>query len=274
MTTPLPFGFETIWHWLLAYGLALGRPTAMLAVNPVFTRAQISGVIRGAVATALAMPMVPVIAATLPETGLGMVGLLLLAAKEALIGGALGLLLGAPFWALDIAGDVLDAQRGATQGRLNDPAGFGDVSISGTMLVVAGIALFVATGGLITLARLLYDSWALWRPLGSFPEFDSRTPGLLLGLLDSITRQGLLLAVPPVIAMLVADAALMLVARIAPQLRIDDLALSLRNIVFFLILPPYILFLVTYVRHDLAGLPQLFDLLRQTAPATAPGVAP
>lgn len=264
--------FEVVWRWLLAFGLALARPTAMLSLNPVFTRAQITGVIRGAVATALALPMVPVIAATLPPNGSNPLGLLLLSGKEALIGAAIGLLLGAPFWALDVAGDVLDAQRGATQGRLNDPAGFEDVSVSGTMLIMTGIVLFVATGGLDTLADLLYGSWTIWRPLGSFPDLDARTPALLLGLLDRVTRQGLLLAVPPVIAMLLADAALMVVARMAPQLRIDDLALSSRNIVFFLFLPLYALFLVTYMRQDLATLPGIFDLLRATAPAapTAP----
>lgn len=258
--------FSLIWHWLLAFGLALGRPTAMLALNPVFTRAQITGLIRGAVATALALPMVPVVAGALPREGMGVIGLLLLGMKEAVIGATLGLLLGAPFWALDVAGDVLDAQRGATQGRLNDPAGFEDVSVSGTLLTVTAIAIFAATGGLTTLAQLLYGSWDIWHPLGSLPVLDARTPSLLLHLLDAITRQGFLLALPPVIAMLLGDAALLVIARMAPQLRIDDLALSLRNIIFFLVLPLYALYLIGGLRHGLASLPGVLDTLRDAAP--------
>ena len=147
-------------------------------------------------------------------------------------------------------------------GRLNDPAGFADVSISGTMLVIAGIGLFVITGGLETLSGMLYDSWSLWQPLGTLPQLNDRTPLLLLGLLDKVTRQGLLIASPAVFAMLLADAALLVVTRIAPQMRINDLALSLRNIVFLIFMLLYALFLLTYIREDLAGLPRLFELIR------------
>lgn len=267
------FDFATVWHWLVAYGIALARPMAMLSLNPVFTRAQITGLIRGAVASALALPMIPVLAAG-PLEEAGSIGLLLLTCKEALIGAALGLLLGAPFWALDVAGDVLDAQRGATQGRLNDPAGFEDVSISGTMLIVTGIALFVLTGGLETLADLLYGSWAIWRPLGAWPQLDSRTPPLLLGVLDRVTRQGVLVALPAVVAMLMVDMGLMIVARMAPALRIDDLALSARNVVFTLFMPLYALFLLTYMRQDLATLPDILALLRTATGLPADGALP
>jgi type III secretion protein T len=254
--------FEIVWHWLIACGIALARPTAMLSFNPVFTRAQLTGVIRGAVASALAFPMIPVVAAALPRNGLGPIALLLLTFKEAAVGATLGLLLAAPFWALDVAGDIMDAQRGATQGRLNDPAGFADVSISGTMLIMIGIALFVMTGGLETLADLLYGSWNLWPPLGALPQLSDRTPLLLLGLLDGVTRQGLLMALPAVFAMLLADAALLVLARIVPQIRIEDLTLSLRSVVFSIFMPLYALFLLTYLRQDLASMPHLFELLR------------
>ena len=264
--------FTVVWHWLLAYGIAIARPMAMLSLNPVFTRANLTGLFRGAVASALALPIVPLIAAALPREGLGPVALLLLTLKEAVIGATLGLLLGAPFWALDVAGDVMDAQRGATQGRLNDPAGFADVSISGTMLIVSGVVLFVMTGGLETLTSLLYDSWTLWPPLGALPQLNDRTPLLLLGVLDRITRQGLLIAVPVVFAMLLADAALMVLARIVAGMRIDDLALSVRNIVFLIFMPLYVLFLLTYQRQDFAGMPHLFELLSTSV--GGPGIPP
>ena len=248
--------------------LLLGRPLAMLTFTPAFSRVQFTALLRGGVALALALPMFPAVLAAFTRQHPSTFTVAALAGKEVLIGFALGLLLGAPFWALDIAGDYLDAQRGATQGRLNDPAAFSDVSITGTLLVVTAVALFVATGGLETLTDLLYRSWALWNPLGGFPELDSRTPDLLLGFLDRITRQGLTLALPPIVAMLLSDAGLLIVARLAPQLRIDDMALALRNIVFVVIMPVYALFLIGYVSQDLGSLSGLFDLLRDAAPPT------
>jgi type III secretion protein T len=267
-TSFLNFDFKAVENLLMAYALAVARPTAMVSIMPAFTRVQLTGLLKGAIATALAIPMIPVLTTALPKEGWTTFGVFLLVGKEALLGFPLGLVLGAPFWALDIAGDLLDAQRGATQGRLNDPAGFADVSITGTLLMMTGVALFVATGGLQTFADLLYRSWAIWKPLASFPHFDARTPDLALGFLDRITREGLMLALPPIVAMLLADAGLLIVARLASQLRIDDLALALRNIVFVLFLPTYALFLIVYIRQDLGTLPGLLDLLRDAAPGT------
>ncbi|WP_407158268.1 type III secretion system export apparatus subunit SctT [Bradyrhizobium sp. STM 3557] len=254
--------FEVAWHWLLAFGIALARPIGLLSFNPMFNRVPLTGVIRGAAASALALPVAPVIEAALPRDGLGPIAMVLLTTKEAIVGSVLGFVLGMPFWALDVAGDVMDAQRGATQGRLNDPAGFEDVSISGTMLIMIGTVLFVMSGGLETLTSLLCDSWTVWRPFGAFPQLNDRTPLLLLGMLDRMTRQGFLIAAPAVFAMLLADAALLVLARIAPQMRVDDLALSLRNIVFFIVMLFYAAFLLVYVRQDLVDLPRLFDLMR------------
>ncbi len=56
----------------------------MLALNPVFTRVQLTAVIRGAVASALALPAVPALASALPHDGLPAITLLLLALKERL----------------------------------------------------------------------------------------------------------------------------------------------------------------------------------------------
>jgi type III secretion protein T len=115
----------------------------------------------------------------------------------------------------------------------------------------------------------LYRSWAVWKPLGAFPQLDARTPDLVLCFLDRITRQGLMLALPLITVLLLADAGLLIVARFAPQLRTDDLALSVRNIVFLSFLPIYAVFLIGYIRQDLGTLPGLFGLLRDTAPAGA-----
>jgi type III secretion protein T len=68
--------------------------------------------------------------------------------------------------------------------------------------------------------------------------------------------------------MLLVDAALLVFTRIAPQARIDDLALSLRNIVFMLFMLLYALYLLTYIREDLAGLPHLFELIRASEGAS------
>jgi len=66
----------------------------------------------------------------------------------------------------------------------------------------------------------------------------------------------------------------MVVARMAPQMRIDDLALSARNVAFFIFMPLYALFLLTYMRQELATLPNIVELLRASGSAPPAGVGP
>lgn len=257
-------------HWLLALLVAMARPTLMLSVHALFTRLQLGAIVRGAVAAVLALPMLPRIANLLPVGSGSDMTLMLLVGKEAVLGAVIGLPLSLPFWALDVAGDIVDQQRGATQGRLNDPAGFEDVSISGTLLLMTGVGLFVMTGGLTTIASLLYASWGLWPALSAMPSPVPQAPALILGLLDAVLRQGLLLATPILLAMLMADATIIMVGRFAPQLRIDDIATAARNLVFYVFLPLYCGYLVLYVRQDQAVLPRMIDLVQRALPATAP----
>ncbi|MCX2561142.1 type III secretion system export apparatus subunit SctT [Acetobacter farinalis] len=249
-------------HWLLALGFAMARPMGLLAIHPAFSRFQITGLLRGAMALVLALPAVPMIAALLNQTPQTGISLMVLGMKEGALGCVLGLLLGMPFWMLDVAGDVLDLQRGATQGRINDPAGFEDVSITGTFLLLLGITYFAASGGLQMMLDSLYQSWTIWGPLSGLPDFSRQFPVLVLGLLDDMLVSALSLALPMLLAMLLSDIALSIVSRAAPSLRVDDHAMGARNIVFFFVLTLYTSYLCLFVRQDIARMPAFFDALK------------
>ncbi len=253
----------SVWHWLLAFGLAIARPFAMLSVAPVFTRMQLSGLLRGAAASAFAMPMLPALARDMRPGDASSLTLLLAFAKEAVLGGVLGIALGAPFWALALAGDVIDNARGANQGRLSaDLASGEDEGVTGTLLILTGIMLFVLAGGLQVVAQALYTSWALWKPFSAFPTPAAGATRLILGLLDQIMRTGLRIAAPVIIAALLADVTLIIIGRFAPQLRVEDLAVTARNLVFTLFMPLYCAFMILYMRQDQAQVPHLVDQMK------------
>ncbi|GAN59201.1 EscT/YscT/HrcT family type III secretion system export apparatus protein [Acetobacter cibinongensis] len=249
-------------HWLLALGFAMARPMGLLSIHPVFTRFQITGLLRGAMALVLALPAVPFIATMLEQTPHTGIALMMLGVKEGLLGCVLGLLLGMPFWMLDVAGDILDLQRGATQGRINDPAGFEDVSITGSFFLLLGITYFAASGGLQVVLHCLYESWTLWPPLSGLPGFSQHFPTVVLGLLDEMLSSAISLALPMLLAMLLSDIALSIVSRAAPSLRVDDHAMGARNIVFFFVLTLYTSYLCLFVRQDVARIPAFFEALR------------
>jgi type III secretion protein T len=234
--------------WLITYAILLARPLAMLSVNPIFSQTELSNTLKGAVATGLILPLWPATAAAFMSNPPDVWSFAFIAIKESLIGVALGLPLGLPFWTLQAAGDIIDQQRGATQGRLNDPAGFGDTSVTGTLLLFCGIVVLSTTGRLDVIPETLYTSWRIWRPLEMLPIIqDTRAADLVLHLLDTLQAQAVLLGAPVLLAMLISDVTMLLLARIAPQLRVDDLSLGVRNLVFVAFMPLYAGFLLLYV---------------------------
>ncbi|MBE7211990.1 MAG: flagellar biosynthetic protein FliR, partial [Gluconacetobacter diazotrophicus] len=145
-------------RWLIAYAILLARPMAILSINPVFSRLELSNLLKGAIATGMVFPMWPVLVNAMGGQAPGTTTLLLIVVKEVLVGAAIGLPLGLPFWGLLAVGDIVDQQRGATQGRLNDPAGFGDLSVTGTLLLLCAIMILVVNGRLDVIADTLYTS--------------------------------------------------------------------------------------------------------------------
>ena len=263
-------GFAAARQWLTAYAILLARPFALMSVHPVFTRVQMSNLLKGVIATGLIIPVWPRVAHEIALAGTGGIApVVILIVKESLLGAALGLPLGLPFWALLAAGDVVDQQRGATQGRLNDPAGFGDASVTGTLFLLCGIVLFVGTGQLETFVSVLYDSWVVWQPLATLPLPGPGAGVLALHLLDALEHAALTLGMPIILVMLLSDAAMMFVARLAPQLKIDTLSLGVRNLVFVIFIPVYIGFLLVYGLRNEAVMGDAVRLLTPVLPAAA-----
>jgi type III secretion protein T len=258
-------------HWMLAYGIAMARPLAVLTISPLFARAQISGFMRGAVATAFAVPALPLLGHTLNEFGSPAYMIVLLTIKEAVLGGLLGLLLGIPFLSLEVAGQIVDTQRGASSAQANDATGE-EMSFSGTLFFLIGGLVFAASGGIQEAVALLYKSWQIWPALAGLPSAGSGTPVFVLGLMDQVLAEAFRLVSPLVFAMLLADIALILIGRVAPQLRVDNQALSVRNLVFFVALPIYGAYLLYYIREAMFQTPHALDLIGKVLPNHAPSV--
>jgi type III secretion protein T len=245
---------NVVFGHLVAFALAIARPTALVIVFPVFARLGLTGLIRGAFVVALSLPVIPGLVDVLPPAGTATVRLAGLALKEAVIGGLLGLLFGVPFWAVEVAGDLLDYERQAPDAQLQDPSAMTESTPSGTLFIITAVVLFVAADGLRNVAAALYDSYTLWPITDMAPQWQSGAGLLTLQLLDRVLRLALILAFPVLLAMFVAMLALMVIARFAPQLNVFDLSMAARNLVFFLVMPLYAAFLVDYFGSRLGEL--------------------
>jgi type III secretion protein T len=245
---------ERLYDYLIATGFALARMTGLIMVMPVFTRMGLTGILRSATALVLALPLVPMMGAAIAGERLTVTIVAGLLFKEVVVGLAIGLVLGVPVWAAEAAGDIIDLQRGAGSASLMDPLSVDTESITATLFGLGMVALYFGSGGLYLTLRTVYDSYAIWPVANMFPIFTPAATELFVRLLDNVITMGLVLVAPIVVFMLLSDLLLGLVSRAAPHLNVFALSLSVKNLVFALLLAFYCAFLIRYMKTDLSSL--------------------
>lgn len=254
--------FELAYPYLTALSLAVARALGMVLITPAFNRLGLTGMIRSAVAVVIALPVAPAVFAALTSgqdpSMLALMGLMI---KEMSIGLLVGLVFGIPFWAAEVAGELIDLQRGSTMAQLLDPLSAGESSITSTLLSITLIALFFMSGGFTLAIDGLYRSYQLWPALEFMPVVGQGTALEIMRILDRVMEIGVLMVAPIVIALLVADLLLAYVSRMAPQLHVFDLSLPLKNLLFSFLMVVYVAFLVPYMLAELGQMRGLFQVL-------------
>jgi type III secretion protein T len=252
-----PTLFARGFAYFLAAGLATARTSGLVVVAPIFTRLGLTGMLRGAMALALALPLLPSMADVLIAEHFTPITFAALTLKEGVVGVVIGLVLGVPFWAAELAGSILDYQRGSNAASLVDPMQEVTEGITGTLLGITMVALYYTSGGLSLTLRTVYDSYKLWPPGHFLPMFGADAASIFLSLLDGIATMGVLLAAPLMVCLLLSDLLIGLLSRAAPNFNLFALSLSTKNLVFAALLAFYCAFMITYMGDNLGALLQV-----------------
>lgn len=258
--------FKPLEPYFVAAAFALARMLAMMIVFPVFDRLGVTGFVRNSIAVVISIPIIPMIVAHLgdEQLGLGLIAALLL--KEVVVGLVVGVVLAVPLYAAEAAGDILDLQRGSSSASLSDPLGSSQSAITGTLLALIVIALYFASGCFDLTLRAIYDSYGIWPVRRFLPLFSREAGGLFLSLLDTIVSTGLMLVGPVVVCMLLVDLLFGFIARAAPSLQPFYLAMTVKNLVFSLVLVLYSAFMVGYMKNGLVVFLDVKPQLEAIAP--------
>jgi type III secretion protein T len=257
---------KAAYPYLLASGLAVARALGVVLITPAFTRLGVTGLLRSCIAVAVAVPAVPpILDAIAPVQGLSPLTVAGLMIKEVVVGGVIGFVFGVPFWAAETAGDIVDLQRGSSASQLLDPIALAESSVSATFLTLAMLALFFTTGGFALLADAIYRSYELWPATRFTPVFDSSAALVALKTLDRIMQIAVLLVAPIMVALLAADLMLGYLSRLAPQIHVFDLSLSVKNLLFTFMMVVYAVFLAPAMLTEVGALRGAFDLVRDFA---------
>lgn len=250
---------------LMALLLGSSRPLAFLLVTPLFTRFGLqAGVIRGALLLAFAAPILPGVyaqVAAAPDLQVTMMAGLIL--KELGIGLLLAMILGVPFWAISAAGDMIDMQRGASMAELVDPGSGDQTTVTGTLFFLIAALLLVSQGWFTeVMLASLYGTYAIWPVLAPLPPLDAVSGAAALGFLDAIGRIGLTLALPIFGPLFLTEIGLALAGKYTQTMNIMFLAMSVKQIVFCILLPIYFTALTYYMLAEMKDLSTAPDTLR------------
>jgi len=212
--------------WLLATLLLSVRVAAATMLAPVFGPSQVPGTVRVllslgiAAAIVAALPAVPTSDNPLDSTP----HLAVAALSELLIGASLSFGFLAAYAATQVAGRVLDIQMGFGVASVLNPATAGFSPLLGSVFGMAAVATFLALDGHHVLIQALALSARAVPPGARFAvDWDAvlKQSGVMFTF-------GTALAAPVMLALLLADLAMAVLARSMPSLNVFVLSFSIK----------------------------------------------
>lgn len=219
--------------WLAMFVFPLTRILALLATAPVFNNAALPMRMRVIAGLAIALALSPALPPmpTIPASS--WIGLVVLA-EQILIGVLLGFALRIAFAAVDVTGELIGLQMGLSFATFFDPTSGGQTPVISEFLGLLTALVFLSLNGHLLALSVLAESFTLL-PVSTTPIRAAAFSSLLVWS-ATLFSTGLLLALPLITALLIANIALGVLARIAQQLNLFAVGFPITLALGFLVL--------------------------------------
>lgn len=253
--------------FLTAMALVAPRAAVCLAMLPGFSGKTLQGMLRNAVALAIALPALPPAYAAVALNPPGFLLAGALAFKEAAVGLMLGVLMAVPVWVAQSIGSILDAQRSPIQLQSNDASLDQDASALGGMLLQAVVLVLMQAGLFAALVRILLDSYALWPALNLLPPFETGHLDLLVRRFGEFFWHIAVYGGPVIMPLLMIDFGFAIIGMFASNLQVSFASSPIKSLAGMFILLVYWPIFSHYVAGDFAHMldfiPQFMTYGRQ-----------
>jgi type III secretion protein T len=236
---------------IVALLLTLPRIYAFLATSQLLNPGAVPRMARTAAILVLAIPVVPLNYAAAQVFSRTPEAIAFHFMKEIVIGFLLGYLIGWIFWVVQAAGALIDNQRGAAIASSIDPLQGHESSPLGLLFSQAFLTYLFATGAVLPIFGILYVSYAVWPSTSAFPAISPEFPELILRLFDNAFRLAVVMSAPIIAAMFMAEFALALVSRFAPQLQVFVVAMPIKSGLAIFMLIFYFTYLLPFAAEQL-----------------------
>lgn len=233
---------------IVAFMLVLTRVGPMFVLAPVFSARAIPAQARLVCAVGISLALTPLAmrGQQVPTEALGAASLLV---KEAIVGTAFAFALSAITAGVQTAAGLIDTVSGFSYASVLDPFTSVQSGVFGQLYSLFVAVVLVVTGGAQLMVAGIAGTYSVV-PLTETPAFTSL--GQLA--LDGFARVfvlGLEVAAPVLLALIVVDASLGLVARAAPQLNVFVVGLPAKILVAVAVAVSSLPFVAGHVRTEL-----------------------
>ncbi|WP_110180334.1 flagellar biosynthetic protein FliR [Nocardioides solisilvae] len=198
---------------LLAYLMASLRIGAWLAVVPPFSSRSVPTMAKVVLALGLAFTVAPSLRG---QVATGTWDLVVVAVTQVLVGVGMGFVTFLLFQAISAAGALVDIFGGFALAAAFDPLAMNMNTVFGKFHQMLATMLLFATGGHLLVIGGLLSTFELL-PLGEVPD-TAGAPGVLTTAFGMFFVTAVQIALPMIAVLFVADLALALLTKVAPQL--------------------------------------------------------
>jgi type III secretion protein T len=268
------FFFRTFDREFIALFLTIPRIYAFLETAQLLNSSAVPRLTRTVAILSLAIAAVPINMVHVEAFDRTIASIALLVVKEGVIGFVLGYLVGWIFWAVQSAGALIDNQRGAAIAASIDPMQGQETSPLGILFSQAFFAYVYAAGVILPVLGLLYQSYAIWPATVVMPAIAPNFPELVLGFTDQAMRLVVVLAGPIIAVMFLAEFALAIVSRFAPQVQVFILAMPIKSGLAIFMLIFYFSVLLPHAADQMLFVTDVIGRLRSVVDPGGPLLLP
>ena len=218
--------------WLAAFMFPLARLLGLFASAPLWSNRGIPVRIRLAAGLAIAMAVLPALPEmpVVPTDSLHALGIL---AHQVVIGAAIGFTMRLIMAAVDLAGEMIGLQMGLSFAVFFNPQTGGQTSVLAEFLNLLTLLVFLALDGHLLLIQILVQTFE-WIPVGE--AVSARGWLVIVQHASVMFTAGVLMALPMIATLLIANIGLGILTRAAPQLNLFAVGFPVTLTVGFFVL--------------------------------------
>lgn len=249
--------------------LASQRMLAAMLVIPFVAQGVLPALPRHALVLAMVPFVVPLLPPDIFKTNPGWMFFLAMGLREVALGVFMGMVIAVPLIILEGVGHVLDFQSGLSNGSVYDPATNSETGPFARMFSQVAAWLLFGPVGILAVVTVMLFSFELWPITTSGPY--GQAAGYQTAIMSSnqILRAIMMLAAPPIVALVLVELSLALIGRFAQQLDVNVSAMPLKTLIAAATAALMLSYFLDWVREERSWSDRALHFMREatTAPA-------